>query len=256
MTEDWGWGPKLIRTTLSSMRFAATWAYRPEDGPQPQTSRRVALRAFAFFLLLIPGFLLAHEGEAHNDDGITTNVNTSESPLSNSSGLPQRLTDIGGPFSLTNHFGERVTDQTYSGKHMLVFFGYSNCQIMCSISLKRIADALAILENDPDAPLGKFHPLVITVDPANDTPARLRESLASYHPSLIGLTGTLSQLKPVYEHYKQEPSILEMELNENAVVSHSSYFYLMDQDGKFQTLFPPILSSKSMADVIKKYLPI
>jgi len=200
-------------------------------------------------LLVSPGILLAHAGETHDDSG-------SETALVDQANFPENIANIGGPFSLTNHWGQPVTEQTYAGKHMLVFFGYSNCQIMCSVSLKRIGDALTILQSDTDAPLSKLHPLVITVDPANDTPVQLRESLATYHPALIGLTGTLSQLKPVYQAYKQEPSILDMELNASEVISHSSYFYLMDPEGKLQTLFPPILSSESMASLIKKYLPI
>lgn len=212
--------------------------------------------AVLFVLLATPGLLFAHAGETHDDLGITTNSEQAGERPTDSDNLPESIANIGGPFSLTNHLGQSVTEQTYTGKHMLVFFGYSNCQIMCSISLKRIADALAILDADDDAPLTKFHPLVITVDPANDTPTRLRESLATYHPALIGLTGTLAQLKPVYQAYQQKPSILNMELNASAVVSHSSYFYLMDQDGKLKTLFPPVLSSESMAKLIKKYLPI
>jgi len=129
-------------------------------------------------------------------------------------------------------------------------------QVMCSISLRRIADALAILQEDADTPLAKFNPLVITVDPANDTPLRLRESLSTYHPALIGLTGTLDQLKPVYKAYGQKPSVLELALNGNPIVSHSSYFFLMGPDGKLQTFFPPILSAESMAALIKKYLPV
>jgi len=206
------------------------------------------LIALVIAALATPGWLFAHAGETH-DSGVTVNTNT---PANN---LPDNIAKLGGPFSLTNHLGHSVTEQTYAGKHMLVFFGYSNCQIMCSVSLKRIADALTILQADDDAPLTKFHPLVITVDPVNDTPARLRESLSTYHPALTGLTGTLEQLKPVYQAYQQKPSILDMELNASAVVSHSSYFYLMDQHGKLQTLFPPVLSSESMAKLIKKYLP-
>ncbi len=215
-----------------------------------------AMLALVVILFASPQLLFAHAGEKHDDAGITTNSQGPESTSSETGTLPSSIANIGGPFALTNHLGQQVTDKTYAGKHMLVFFGYSNCQIMCSISLKRIADALSILEKDSSSPLSKFHPLVITVDPANDTPARLRDSLAGYHASLTGLTGTLDQLKPVYKAYKQKPSVLELELDESAVVSHSSYFYLMDQNGKLQTLFPPVLSAESMANVIKKYLPI
>jgi len=202
--------------------------------------------------LIAPSIVIAHGTESHDDAGITTPI--TDTQPNTQSALPDDIANIGGPFALTNHLGKAVTEQTYAGKHMLVFFGYSNCQIMCSISLKRIGDALTLLEADTSAPLSKLNPLVITVDPKNDTPARLRESLASYHPALTGLTGTLEQLRPVYKAYKQKPSILDMELNDSAIVSHSSYFYLMDQNGKLQTLFPPVLSAESMATLIKKYL--
>jgi len=218
--------------------------------------RRHSIRmAVLYTLLVTPGFLFAHSGETHDDPGITTNSEQTDAGTTDAGNLPESIANIGGPFSLTNHLGQSVTEQTYAGKHMLIFFGYSNCQIMCSISLKRIADALTILEADTDAPLTKFQPLVITVDPENDTPTKLRENLATYHPALTGLTGTLAELIPVYKAYQQKPSILDMELNASAVVSHSSYFYLMDQNGKLKTLFPPVLSPDSMAKLIKKYLP-
>ena len=216
--------------------------------------RSVLAAALALFLAT-PSLLLAHGDEVHDDPGVSVNAGESAATSLALQGLPEDITNIGGPFSLVNHSGHLVTEQTYAGKHMLVFFGYSNCQIMCSISLKRIADALAILQADADSPLEKFNPLVITVDPANDTPARLREILSAYHKSLIGLTGSLEQLKPVYKAYGQKPSVLELALNGNPIVSHSSYFFLMGPDGKLQTFFPPILSAETMAALIKKYLP-
>lgn len=219
-----------------------------------KSQRCTAIAIIFWVVLAAPGLAFAHKGEVHNDPGVSTNTGDSAQKLTDPAELPSVLANIGGPFSLTNHLGQSVTEQTYAGKHMLVFFGYSNCQIMCSISLRRIADALTILESDADSPLSKFHPLVITVDPVNDTPENLRKSLATYHPALTGLTGTLDELRPVYKAYQQKPSILDMEINESAVASHSSYFYLMDQNGKLQTLFPPILSAESMAKLIKKYL--
>lgn len=208
----------------------------------------VAVPLIAVNVVLFPNAAYAHAGEAHDDSGVTV-----EETVTNTV-LPSEIASIGGPFALVNHLGDSVTDQTYAGKHMLVFFGYSNCQIMCSISLKRIADALTILENDPENPLEKFNPLVVTVDPANDSPEVLRKSLAGYHSALTGLTGTLDQLKPVYKAYKQKPSVLDFDLGESAVVSHQSYFYLMGPDGKLQTFFPPVLNAESMAKLIKRYV--
>jgi len=223
---------------------------------QPAGSRgQLVAATFIATLLAVPTILFAHGDEKHDDPGISIASDELEVDALAIQSLPENITNIGGPFSLVDHSGQSVTEQTYAGKHMLVFFGYSNCQVMCSISLKRIADALAILQADSDAPLNKFNPLVITVDPANDTPARLQESLASYHSALIGLTGSLQQLEPVYKAYGQKPSVLELSLNGNPIVSHSSYFFLMGPDGKLQTFFPPILSPETMAALIKKYLP-
>ena len=214
------------------------------------------LSVLVYAALVTPTALFAHAGEKHDSPGVSTETTAQNLGTAESNVLPADFATIGGPFSLINHHGQQVTDKTYAGNHMLVFFGYSSCQIMCSISLKRIGDALTILQDDPEAPLSRLSPLVITVDPTNDTPARLRKTLSSYHPSLIGLTGTLEQLKPVYKAYRQKPSVLDEKLNDNTIISHTSYFYLMDQNGKLQTFFPPILSAESMANVIKKYLSI
>ena len=213
---------------------------------------RVAVRTLfiagiiaAIAVSLLPGVLYAHGSEQHADDGVSVNLeqdageNTS---AVNATLLPEEIANIGGDFNLINHEGEAVTEQTYAGKHMLVFFGYSNCQVMCSISLKRIADALTILQADTSNPLSKLNSVVVTVDPENDTPEQLKSSLSAFHPALTGLTGTLEQLKPVYKAYNQKPAVLEFDFNDRPVVEHQSYFYLMGPDGKLQTLFPPILN--------------
>ena len=39
---------------------------------------------------------------------------------------PVKTTTIGGPFTLTNHLGQFVTDKDYPGK-TLMSFGFTNC---------------------------------------------------------------------------------------------------------------------------------
>src|SRR3712207_5011046 len=38
---------------------------------------------------------------------------------------------IGGPFSLVNQDGERVTEADFAGRYMLVYFGYTYCPDFC-----------------------------------------------------------------------------------------------------------------------------
>jgi len=194
------------------------------------------LRFSVLSLVFLPFAASGHGGENHESPGIDVNSAMAENA---NSALP---INVGGPFSLVDHHGNLVTEKTYQ-----------NCQIMCSISLKRIGDALELLEREGDV-LNKMTPLVVTVDPQNDTPAKLKESLEKYHPSLVGLTGTTENLGNMYKAYKQSPSLLEEPMNGKAVVSHNSYFHLMGPDGQFQTLFPPILTATSMASILKKYV--
>ena len=68
---------------------------------------------------------------------------------------------VGGSFTLTAPDGTTVTDETYHGKWLLVFFGYTSCPDICPTTLASIA--AAIEELGPDA--AKLQPLFITVDP-------------------------------------------------------------------------------------------
>lgn len=198
--------------------------------------------------MLLPCIVFGHAGEKHDKQGVAVDSTTLESTN------PPLPINVGGPFFLIDHHGNAVTDQTYAGKHMLVFFGYTGCQIMCSISLTRIGGALEILQNENVATLENLVPLIVTVDPQNDTPDKLKESLSQYHPALLGLTGTPENLDQIYQAYNQSPSALDETLNGKNVVTHTSYFYLLGPNGELKTFFPPILNAGSMASILMKHI--
>ncbi|MBX2870251.1 MAG: SCO family protein [Acidiferrobacterales bacterium] len=206
----------------------------------------ISLLSIVLLVTVVPA--QAHKGEDHQDQGITVNPESTSS--ASNTPLP---VDLGGPFELIDHFGRKVSNESYEGEHMLVFFGYTDCQVMCSISLSRIGEALKILEQKP-ALFTKLNALVVTVDPDNDTPAVMRTGLEKYHPSLVGLTGSSEQLSGIYKAYKQKPVLLEEKIGDSPIISHSSYFYLMGPDGDLQTFFPPILNADSMVAILEKYL--
>ena len=185
---------------------------------------------------------LAHGTESH-DDGVSANVDSD-------SGAGKLPINVGGEFELIDHNGNQVTNQSYSGKHMLVFFGYASCKNMCSLTLSRVGKALELLGEGAE----KLSPIVITVDPDRDTPAVMKSELANYHPGLIGHTGDTQQLEKAYSNFNQNPKSAGKDWDNDPIISHSSYIYLMDQQGNFATLFPPILNPQSMADIIGKYV--
>jgi len=200
-------------------------------------------------LLLPVGLLHTHQGENHDNAGVSV-----ESIATDTKIAPPLPISVGGPFSLIDHNGTPVTEETFSGQYLLVFFGYTNCQIMCSTSLARISAALELVGEEHPGILEQLSTLIVTVDPQHDTPEVLKKSLAEIHPALIGLTGTSEDLNNMYQNYKQLPAELKATVNGKSVVSHTSFFHLMSPEGELKTLFPPILNVESMANILKKYI--
>ena len=104
---------------------------------------------------------------------------------------------VGGPFTLTASDGTPVTDRTYRGHWLLVYFGYTSCPDTCPTALVTIAAALARL--GPDAAL--LQPLFITVDPQRDTADVLKDYTRSFDPRIVGLTGSERQIEAVADEY-------------------------------------------------------
>jgi cytochrome oxidase Cu insertion factor (SCO1/SenC/PrrC family) len=165
------------------------------------------------------------------------------------SGGPMRTeADIGGPFALTDHHGRPVTDESFRGQYLLVYFGYGFCPDVCPTELSNMAAALDILGPKAD----KVVPVFITVDPERDTPEFLADYVVNFHPRLIGLTGTTETIAAVAKAYKVYYAKSRKSANsEDYLMDHTSFVYLMGPDGKFRTVFRPQTDPKKMAETIE-----
>jgi protein SCO1/2 len=137
---------------------------------------------------------------------------------------------VGGPFTLTAADGATVTDQTYRGKWLIVYFGYTSCPDSCPTTLIEIGRAVAVLGADAI----KLQPLFITVDPKRDTRDVMEKYIQSFDPRIVALTGSSQQIASVAHAYgayaaprKTGPGPSDY------VVDHSSYLYVMDPEGTF-----------------------
>jgi protein SCO1 len=152
---------------------------------------------------------------------------------------------IGGPFSLTAPDGTTVTDQTYQGKWLLVYFGYTFCPSSCPTTLLEIATALGKL--GPDA--AKVQPIFITVDPKRDTPDVLAKYTQSFDPRILGLTGTPAQIAAVAHEYGAYYVAHKSGDGANDyTMDHSTYLYVMDPQGKFVQAFDADTPADRIAD--------
>jgi protein SCO1 len=161
------------------------------------------------------------------------------------------LVTIGGPFTLTAPDGTTVTNQTYRGEWLLVYFGYTFCPDSCPTTLNEIASALEKLGADAV----KLKPLFITVDPQRDTRQVMEQYTQSFDPRIVGLTGSPQQIDAVTQEYgaysarhKTGPG------PEDYVMDHSTYLYVMDPAGKFVRAFDGDTPGDRIADALRELM--
>ena len=156
---------------------------------------------------------------------------------------------IGGPFRLTDQDGRTVTEADFKGHPFLVFFGFTHCPDVCPTALFEISEVLRNL--GPDA--GKVNALFVTVDPERDTPAVLKDYLASFDPHLRGLTGDPDALAAVAKEYRVYYKKVALD-GGDYTMDHTAIVYLMDKDGRFVSPFNLKRKPDVAAAELRKYL--
>lgn len=157
--------------------------------------------------------------------------------------------NIGGPISLINQDGERVTQKDFKGRESLVYFGFTHCPDVCPTALTVAGAALDMLPDDVEKP----RTILISVDPERDTP----ELLASYVESngfpedMTGLTGSNADIEAAATSFRTYYKRVDMpDSAAGYTMDHLSILYLMDKDWKLKTFFPGSTTPAQIAECI------
>ena len=153
---------------------------------------------------------------------------------------------IGGKFALVDQNGRAVTDQSFHGHWLVIYFGYSRCPDECPEALNHIANALAQIGDKRK----QVVPIFITVDPARDTAKVLKDYVENFGPDFVGLTGSdaaIAGAEQAYHVYAAK----HPEANGNYDMDHSSIIYIMDPTGRFATNFTGDTDSNTIAARLK-----
>jgi protein SCO1/2 len=152
---------------------------------------------------------------------------------------------FGGPFALVDADGRAVTDETFRGKWLMVFFGYTHCPDVCPTTLSDIAQALDQL--GPRAT--QIQPLFVTVDPERDDAAALRDYTASFGGRILGLTGTAQQIaavaKSYHVYYAKHPE------GTGYSMDHSAIVFVMRPDGSPAGFMTPEIGPAAIGEKMK-----
>ena len=138
------------------------------------------------------------------------------------------------------------------GSVVLLFFGFTSCPDVCPISLATISHAFSFLTDDE---LNSSRSLFISLDPERDTLERLKKFTGYFHPNIIGVTGTMTELGKVADIYGVK--FEKKESPDSAlgyVIYHSSKIFVIDPQGKLQKTFPHNIDSQLLVQQIKSLL--
>jgi protein SCO1 len=153
---------------------------------------------------------------------------------------------LGRPFELMDHHGQTVTNASYKGKWLLIFFGFAGCREACPTGLVSMGAALDTLGEEAD----RVQPLFVDVSMEEPDTTGLAQFVSNFHPRLVGLTGTRAQTFATVRDFKirREYAMANYSSKETGPrINHTTYFYLVDPEGVTRAFFDHTLAPERMA---------
>lgn len=137
---------------------------------------------------------------------------------------------IGGDFLLTDADGRPRKLADFHGKAVILFFGYTSCPDICPTALAKFATLL----QQPALDSRRIQVIFISLDPARDTPERLREYVPWFHPSFIGLTGDSAKISELAAKFRVTSIKKTVPGSMGYVLDHSAGAYVFGPDGRLR----------------------
>ncbi|MFN7477059.1 MAG: SCO family protein [Burkholderiales bacterium] len=147
-------------------------------------------------------------------------------------------TDITGSalvanFKLKDLSGTERTMESYKGKVVAMFFGYTHCPDVCPITMQQWNEVKAKLGDKGD----NLQVLFVSVDPERDTPELLKKYVPQFNPSFDALTASSSEeLKPLLAGLRVYAGKVEGSSPGSYLMDHTSASYVFDQQGRARLL--------------------
>jgi protein SCO1/2 len=157
---------------------------------------------------------------------------------------------IGARFVLSTHEGKVVTDESFRGRHLIVFFGYTSCPDVCPTSLQTLAIALRQL-----GPLAvKVQPLFISLDPERDSVETIASYVGSFDPRITGLTGSREMIERMARGYRIIYRRVPGSRPGDYTIDHTASMFHMGPDGRYLGRFSQAMSPEQIADKLRQIL--
>lgn len=135
--------------------------------------------------------------------------------------------------SLTKADGGEFRLSSQRGKIVLLFFGYTSCPDVCPTTL---AEMKQVMDELGEAG-AKVQVVFISVDPDRDTPQKIQSYAEFFHPSFIGLSGSMEELEPVWQAYSITREAVQSDSALGVIINHTARLFLVDPQGSLRLSF-------------------
>ena len=155
-------------------------------------------------------------------------------------------------FNLSDQSGAPVTERDFAGRHLLVFFGFTNCAQACPTQMAKLSAAMAELQQSGHA--DDITPVFVSVDPERDTPEQVAHFLDQYDQRFVGLTGSRPALAAAAATFKAYLQGAPIPGARDYDVVHASTVYIVDPDSRIIDTVAGSTDARGIAAKVRKTL--
>jgi protein SCO1 len=170
-------------------------------------------------------------------------LDSSTMQLARGTWLPQPR-DI-GPLTLLDHTGKPFTRESLNGQPSLVFFGFTHCPDVCPSTLATLAQVKKA------ANISDLRVILVTVDPARDTPEALSMYVNAFDPQFVGLTGDEAGISKAAAAFGAAYARVDLP-GGNYTMDHTAAVFLLDANGRIVAVFTPPFDTKLISEDLQR----
>jgi len=155
-----------------------------------------------------------------------------------------------GNFNLMDQDGHPFDQSQLDQGWNLIYFGFTNCGHICPVHMLQISKFYRELQALPAKDKNLPRVIFVSVDPARDTVAKVKDYVNGFHPDFVGLTGDETQIQQL-EASLSASHKANLARNGNYQVDHSSLLYLVNgQQQLVASFYPPFYIDKLVQDYL------
>jgi protein SCO1/2 len=138
-----------------------------------------------------------------------------------------------------------VTEQSYRGKVVVLYFGYTHCPDECPTTLANMATVLQRLGKKGD----DVRVLFVSVDPARDTAPILKSYAQAFARQIDGLRGSDDEVAALARRYRVLYRVTLAPPSHAYDVVHSASTFFFDKSGRARFV---TMSTENTDEIVRK----